>query len=178
MKRTYFIYIVIFLCFTPAIFSQISNKPTNSNNDSSSIFDSKAFTINSIAALNNRTKNKEAFSANYNSGIFIQQIGNNNQTVIDVKSKLTAISVTQNGDNNQYSLVNNAAKINNTIFQNGNSNSIDDYAYRSNYEINSQMSQNGNNQNIKSIGSNSISKDMKVNQIGNGASVIILNKLN
>ncbi len=178
MKRTYLINIVIFLCFTPTIFSQISNKPTDIKNYSSSVFDSKAFTINTIAALNNSAKNKEAISTNYYSGIFIQQIGNHNQTVIDLKSKLTAISVTQNGDNNQYLLVNNAAKIKNTIYQNGNSNSIYDYSYRSNYEINSQMSQNGNNQNIKSIGSNSISKDMKVKQIGNGASVIIVNKLN
>ena len=53
-----------------------------------------------------------------------------------------------------------------------------DYSYRTNYEVHNQMIQKGNNQNIKSIGTNSISKDMKVSQAGNGASVIILNKLN
>ena len=95
-----------------------------------------------------------------------------------MKSKFTTISVNQTGENNDFVLVKNAEKIKTVIYQNGNSNSINDYSYHSNYEINSQMSQNGNNQNIKSIGSNSISKDMKVNQKGNGTSVIILNKLN
>ena len=37
------------------------------------------------------------------------------------------------------------------------------------------MIQQGNNQSIQNYGTNSLSKDMKVSQTGNGASVIILN---
>ena len=90
----------------------------------------------------------------------------------------TSSKWTLNGNNNEYLLVKEATNITVGINQNGNSNKIDDYSYRTNYDVNTQMIQNGNNQNIKSIGTNAISKDMKVTQIGNGASVIILNKLN
>ena len=41
--------------------------------------------------------------------------------------------------------------------------------------INNNFTQNGNNLNILSIGSNSISKDLSIKQTGNSASVIILN---
>lgn len=174
----YLICIVIFLCFTPCIFSQSVNNQSDFKNYSSSIFDSKESALNLISTINSGSMNKDLSIKNYNSGILIQQIGNYNEATIDVRSKSTAISISQNGDNNEYLLVKNAKKLKATIYQNGNGNSIDDYSYRSNYEINSQMSQNGNNQNIKSIGTNSISKDMKVNQMGNGASIIILNRLN
>ena len=40
------------------------------------------------------------------------------------------------------------------------------------------MIQNGNDQKIQSYGTNSISKDMKITQNGNGSAIIILNKLN
>ena len=178
MKKTYLINIVIFLCFTPYLFSQSINKQVYVEKYSSSFFDFKEMALNEISATNSSSKNKDLINSSYKSEILIQQIGNYNTSSIDVKSKFTTISVNQTGENNDFVLVKNAEKIKTVIYQNGNSNSINDYSYHSNYEINSQMSQNGNNQNIKSIGSNSISKDMKVNQIGNGTSVIILNKLN
>ena len=39
-----------------------------------------------------------------------------------------------------------------------------------------EMIQKGDNQNIQSIGTNSLSKNMKITQTGNGASVILINK--
>lgn len=168
MKRIYIYSILISLCCTSSIFSQ-----SYDTNFFFERYNSIIFQTNNDA-LNNKTN---SFN-NRTPGILIQQIGEYNASSITVTSKETSISLTQNGDNNDYLLVKNAAKIKANVIQNGNSNSINDYTRATNYDTNSQMIQNGNNLNIKSIGTNSISKDMKVNQVGNGASIIIINKTN
>ena len=179
MKKTFYISSsLFFLFFTQIIFSQKTEENFLFKNYSSSVFGEKDAGLNLLTSSNRYEGDKNFYNKIQNSGIAIQQVGNYNDALVDVKSKTTSISIIQNGNNNEYLLVKEATNIAIDINQNGNSNKINDYSYRTNYDVNTQMIQNGNNQNIKSIGTNSISKDMKVTQIGNGASVIILNKLN
>jgi hypothetical protein len=176
--KTLFFNLVLLLFCTQFLFSQDKELNSLVKNYSSSVFDKKeaALSLLSTSARNENTK--DAYLNNQNSGVSIQQIGNYNDALIDVKSRLSDISLKQYGDNNQYSLVKDVKYISVDVSQSGNNSKIDDYSFRTNYDVNTQMIQNGNNQNIKSIGTNSISKDMKVSQTGNGASVIIINKLN
>jgi len=53
---------------------------------------------------------------------------------------------------------------------------ITDFTLHTNYDVKTEMIQNGDNQNIQNIGTNSISKNMKITQTGNGASIILINK--
>jgi competence protein ComGC len=179
MKKIYFLFSVLFLCFIPSVFSQNATIDSEIGNENSSALKLREITsIFTTTADTDLLQNKNTIINNRLSGVLIQQIGNYNEATIDVRSKSTAISLFQNGDNNDYLMVKNATKIKATIEQNGNSNSIYDHSYGTNYETNLQMIQNGNNLNIKNIGANSISRDMKVNQTGNGASIIIINKSN
>ena len=179
MKTIYLLNTVLFLWLVPSVFSQKLKIDSNAENEYFSVLKPKEVaSILTTFVDGNALNKKNAIEKNRTTGVLIQQIGNYNTSAITVSSRETSISLTQNGDNNDYMLVKNAAKIKANIIQNGNSNSINDYTKATNYETNSQMMQNGNNLNIKSIGTNSISKDMKVNQAGNGASIIIINKSN
>lgn len=176
--KTFFLNFVVLLFCTQFLFSQERKIDALVKNYSSSVFDKKEAALSILSSSNKKEKNRNVFSNNINSGVSIQQIGDYNDALIDVKSEISNISLKQYGDNNEYLLVKDARNISSDVNQKGNSNRIMDYSYRTNYEVHNQMIQKGNNQNIKSIGTNSISKDMKVSQAGNGASVIILNKLN
>ena len=178
MKNTYFLSSAIFLFFTQLTFSQQSEENFAFKNYNSSIFEQHDSALNFLNSSRNSNNNKESFTKIKNSGVAIQQIGNFNVTLLDINSKKVSISVNQEGNNNEYNLVKDGRSIMAEISQKGNRNTINDYSYKTNYETNTSMIQNGNDQNIKSIGTNSISKDMKVMQTGTGASVIILNKLN
>ncbi|MEC5165917.1 hypothetical protein RCH18_001651 [Flavobacterium sp. PL11] len=180
MKNTYLILSVIFLSFTQIILSQNNEEYSALNKNSGKSLTERNLAINILLAANNSTNNnvKTDLSKNKTGAVIIQQIGNYNQTLLNVQSDLSSVNVNQNGDNNEYNLIKDAKTITASIYQNGINNTINDYSYRTNYNVNTEMLQNGNNQNIKSIGTNSISKDLKVSQSGNGASVIIINNLN
>ena len=169
-----------FLLFLSSIlFSQ--NREDNSvfQNYSSSAFDQKDIALNLVGNSSSiNESNRNSYLSYRNSLINIQQIGNYNNAIVNINSQISSVSVSQEGNNNEYSLVKDVKKIIMSVQQSGNDNIINDYSYRSNYDINAKMIQNGNDLNIKSIGANSISKDMTVSQKGNGASVIIINKLN
>ncbi|MEZ7498964.1 hypothetical protein QO200_09445 [Flavobacterium sp. Arc3] len=176
--KTLFLNFVLLIFCTQFLFSQDRDENSLVKNYSSSVFDKKEAALSVLSSSAKNENTKDAYLNNQNSGVSIQQIGDYNYALIDVKSKISNISLNQYGDNNQYSLVKEAKNIFVDVSQKGNNSKIEDYSFRTNYDVNTQMIQNGSNQNIKSIGTNSISKDMKVSQTGNGASVIILNKLN
>ena len=69
-----------------------------------------------------------------------------------------------------------ANQINQTIIQSGDNNTISDLTYYSNYKVDMDITQTGTNLNVQNIGTNSISKDMKISQTGNGTSIIIINQ--
>jgi len=179
MKAIFINSSVILLFFTQLIFSQEKDENSEFKNYSSSVFDKKETALSLIsAASDNKETTTVDYLRNQNSVVSIIQIGDYNTSDLNIQSDKANIGVMQNGNYNEYTLVKSAKTLSTDVLQNGNNNVIDDYSYRTNYDVNTKMTQNGNNQNIKSIGTNSISKDMKVSQTGNGASVIILNKLN
>ena len=93
-----------------------------------------------------------------------------------LKSKETKVAVNQIGDRNELLLDKNAKTITQNVVQRGDNNKISDFTLYTNYNVNMEMVQKGDNQNIQNIGTNSMSKNMKITQTGNGASIILINQ--
>lgn len=168
------IYILLFsiTLFTQFVYSQDENLNTDFNQYSSSLFESEE---NSLFVVSNMTDKINPNQLNQNN-INIQQIGEYNVINANVVSENSNLLISQNGLNNTLNFSKTANEISQKISQLGNNNTITDLTYFSTYKVNMEMSQNGNNQNIQNIGTNSISKDMKISQTGNGTSIIIINQ--
>lgn len=109
-------------------------------------------------------------------GVQIQQIGDLNKVKANLQSNETKVSVDQKGNVNELLLDKKAKTITQNVVQKGNNNKISDFTLNTNYNVNMEMIQKGDNQNIQNIGTNSLSKNMKITQTGNGASIILINK--
>lgn len=167
------IYIVLFTI----IITQIGFSQQKDNNDdfkqySSALFDSEQ---NSLYVVSAMTEKLNLIQVNQNK-VKIQQIGDLNIINAHVISDNSNLFMNQNGSNNSIDLIKNTPELTQSITQTGNGNTISDLTYYTNYKVNMEMNQNGNNQNIQNIGTNSLSKEMKISQSGNGASVIIINQ--
>ena len=168
--------ISILLCvflFSLFGFSQDENKNTDFNPYSSSIFDSE---VNSLFLVSNLSTSINPIQIEDQTIINIQQIGDYNIINAAVNSDKTTLSISQNGIDNFVDLDKNAQEINQNIIQSGNHNTISDLTYFTTYKVNMDIVQTGTNQTIQNIGTNSISKDMKITQTGNGTAVIIINQ--
>lgn len=108
--------------------------------------------------------------------VMIQQIGSFNYVNANLKTKDINVVLVQDGTENQIFIDKNANSIKQKIVQDGRNNYIKDFSLYANYDINMEIIQKGSNQNIQNYGTNSLSRNMKIVQSGNGASVIILNK--
>ncbi|WP_339889208.1 hypothetical protein [uncultured Flavobacterium sp.] len=167
----------IFIVFFAIIFTQMGFSQVEGNNDdfkqySSSLFDSEQ---NSLFVVSNMTDKLNPVQLNQNN-VNIQQIGDFNVINAAVNSDNSKLFMSQNGFNNSIDLIKNTAELYQKITQTGDNNTISDLTYYSNYKVNMEMNQNGNNQTIQNIGTNSLSKDMKISQTGNGTSIIIINQ--
>ena len=138
-----------------------------------SVFSNKENSLDMVSKFSTTEQNLPLSLQNT---IYIQQIGNNNTTFADVKSNTSDIDFNQSGNNNSIYLNKTALEINQFVLQDGNNNSVTDFNYNYTGAVNTNYTQSGNNLNIVSIGSNSISKDLTIKQSGNSGSVIILNK--
>ena len=141
----------------------------------SSIFNSKEKIAN---FLSDNYKNNKGISISdlaQQDGVQIKQIGDYNSVKANLKSDNIAVAISQKGNGNEFFIDKQAPSIQQRIVQEGQNNSIRDYTSYTRYEVNLEFVQRDNNQSIQNYGTNSISKEMKVNQSGNGASVIIFN---
>ena len=163
--------IIVLVFLAQVAFAQEEENP-GYNQYSSSVFDSKQQTLNLVSKIDQTPKNSVFFQ---NKEVIVQQVGDFNTFNASLQADNMTVSALQNGNENQISLIKSANSIEQKFVQQGQNNTIGDYTYYTNYSVNTQMIQQGNNQSIQNYGTNSLSKDMKVSQTGNGASVIILN---
>jgi hypothetical protein len=108
-------------------------------------------------------------------GVYIQQIGNFNSANINIKANRTEIKLNQQGYGNSIAISKEAVSVQQRIIQKGHNNTIFDFGGYSNDAVSIDFIQKGNNQSIHSFGTNSLSKDMKITQSGNGSTVILVN---
>lgn len=122
-----------------------------------------------------KSQNTNQFLQN-NNLVQIKQIGNYNYADISVRTYNGSVDVNQYGNNNYTSVYKNAYELNENIIQTGNNNFISDFSMYSEDPINTTYNQEGNNLTIISNGSNSISKNLQINQTGNSGTVYIYNR--
>lgn len=172
--KSIFFKIVIISLFTQLSFAQEGENP-GFDQYSSSIFDSKENALNLVSKM---APNSSSLIGNSSSGVIIQQIGDSNTINANLKTATSTANFTaiQNGDLNLMNVQKNANAINQAMLQEGNNNTISDFTYYTSYNVNMEILQQGDNSNIQNYGTNSLSKDMKITQTGNGAELIIINQ--
>lgn len=172
--KTLFINIVLIVLFSNAFYAQEKEDDSDFKNYSSSLFNTKEKAFSVVSEISK--KDQALLNQNIPVGVQIQQIGAFNTVNAVLRSSETKVVIDQNGDRNTLLLDKKAKTITQNIVQQGNNNSISDFTLKTNYNVNTEMIQKGDNQNIQSVGTNSLSKNMKITQTGNGASVILINK--
>ncbi|WP_394776645.1 hypothetical protein, partial [Flavobacterium sp.] len=171
--KTFILYIVFFLLFSTVFYAQEKEDNSDFKPYSSSVFNSKEKAFSVVSSMDKKAQND--LNQKIQSGIQIQQIGDLNRVTAILKSNETKVAIDQNGDRNQLFLDKKANTITQNVVQKGDNNKISDFTLYTNYNINMEMIQKGDNQNIQNIGTNSMSKNMKITQTGNGASIILIN---
>lgn len=172
--KTFILNIVVLLLFSPVFYAQEKEDNSDFKNYSSSVFNSKQVAFSLVSSMDKKAQND--LNQKIQSGINIQQIGDLNTVIANLKSNEIKVAVNQNGDSNQLFLDKKAKSITQNFVQQGDNNKISDFTLNTNYNVNMEMIQKGDNQNIQNIGTNSMSKNMKITQTGNGASIILINK--
>ncbi|SHL13982.1 hypothetical protein [Flavobacterium chilense] len=172
--KTFILNIALFLLFPIVFYAQEKEDNSDFKPYSSSVFNSKEKALSVVSSMNKKAQ--DDLNSKIQAGIQIQQIGDLNKVVANLRSNETKVAVDQNGDRNELLLDKNAKTLTQRIIQQGDNNKISDFTLYTNYNVNMEMIQKGDNQNIQSIGTNSLSKNMKITQTGNGASIILINK--
>ena len=108
--------------------------------------------------------------------IQINQIGDYNKSQVYLKAAHSDLTLNQYGVNNDISIHKSNPEIKQMIKQMGNSNFVNDFSINSNYKVDMQINQQGNNLTLFNNGTNSISKEMKVTQTGNSGTILIYNR--
>jgi hypothetical protein len=162
----------LFISCTFHVYAQ--DELANSSFDVTSILAKEVFdNLNKVYL--DKSQNTNQFLQN-NNLIQIKQIGYYNYSDINVRGINVSMDVSQNGNNNYVNVYKNAFELNQNISQNGNNNFISDFSMYSRDPINTTFNQEGNNLTIISTGSNSISKNLEINQTGNSGTVYIYNR--
>lgn len=111
-----------------------------------------------------------------NNSVQINQIGDYHNSQVYSKASQSNLIVNQLGLGNDLLFSKSAPEIKQMIQQTGNSNFISDFSLYSNYKVDMQINQQGNNLTLFSNGTNSISKEMKISQSGNSGTIYIFNR--
>ncbi|TDW52472.1 hypothetical protein EV144_1011162 [Flavobacterium sp. 270] len=132
------------------------------------------FNINETYNRNqNQTVNQYIKSRNI---VTVAQIGNYNQANLNIISNNAYVTAQQTGNNNYMNVYKKADEINQSYTQTGNNNYISDFSMYSRGLTSMAINQDGNNLSVISTGSNSISKDLIINQTGNSGTIYIFNR--
>lgn len=172
--KTFILTSIAILLISPVFYAQEKEDNSDFKNYSSSVFNSKQAAFSVVSSMDKKAQND--LNQKIQAGIQIQQIGDLNKVIANLRSTETKVAIDQNGDRNQLLLDKTAKTITQNVIQQGDNNKISDFTLYTNYNVNMEMIQKGDNQNIQNIGTNSMSKNMKITQTGNGASIILINK--
>jgi hypothetical protein len=101
---------------------------------------------------------------------------NYNKSKVYQKTVHLDLTLNQYGVNNEISFHKSNSEIKQMIQQVGDSNFVSDFSINSNYKVDMQINQQGNNLTLFNNGTNSISKEMKITQNGNFGTIFIYNR--
>lgn len=110
-----------------------------------------------------------------NNNVNLTQIGQSNYSSIYVKSANSQLDIQQKGNDNYLDIYKNTSDLSQNILQSGNNNFISDFTLNTYNNVDLTINQEGNNLKVYNNGSNSISKNMIINQKGNSGTIYIFN---
>lgn len=158
--------IVLFIAGTALGQTYVDEKPVVNNTS----LQSTNSQLN-LATTQNQSTSSQFVNQNT---VFIEQVGSNNSAMASISSNDSQVVIFQDGTNNTTDLNLSADRIRNNIVQIGNSNQVFDYSTHGAQVHEATVLQNGNYNTTISVGANSISERMQINQTGNGSSVFVL----
>ncbi len=119
--------------------------------------------------INNQTNNIQE-----NTYVTISQIGNYNNSNINLSSNYGQIDVYQNGNNNSTNIYRQGNQVNESVSQIGNNNYIQDYSPNFYENSSIQLNQYGDNLSLYNYGTNSLTNSLNIIQTGNDQVVYII----
>lgn len=126
--------------------------------------------------MNNRNQNQINQYIKSRNIVTVSQIGNYNQANLTIISNNANVTAQQTGNTNYMNVYKKADEINQSYTQTGNNNYISDYSLYTRGVASMSINQNGSNLTVFNSGSNSISKDLIINQSGNSGTIFIFNR--
>lgn len=167
----------VFFFLFPIVTISAQGIITNNDNDVSTNISTNLEQLNYFSLQSNVALLPSEINVT-NTGIFIQQIGNNNYSNITTASTVTDVKLNQFGNNNNIDLKLKAEIIDYSVTQNGNNNTLIEYHTFNNKQILARtIEQNGNGQNLVIEGSNSIVDKMRIS-MDNGSQSLIIRTVN
>src|SRR6187402_2481587 len=139
----------ILLLISPMFYAQDKEDNPDFKQYSSSVFNTKETALSVVSNMNKKTD--VSLNNNQPSGVLIQQIGDFNKVNAVLKANEAKLSVEQRGIGNELLLDKTAKSITQNVIQQGENNKITDFTLYTNYNINQEMIQNGDNQSIQNI---------------------------
>ncbi len=106
--------------------------------------------------------------------VFIEQLGNGNEALVDTRSNESEIQLVQRGSDNGIFLNTVADQINQSVVQQGNNHRLVDFGATTQIQ-NLEVIQSGNGQNLMLHGTNSISEKMTISMQGQNQSLELRN---
>ena len=152
--------------------NQYEIKQQNRNNESKSIDVTNSFELfNKISQneLINQTNNIQE-----NTYITISQIGNYNNSNINISANYGQIDVYQNGNDNSAVIDRQGNQIDESVFQIGNNNYIQDYSPNIYENSSIQLNQYGDNLSLYNYGTNSLTNSLNILQTGSDKVIYII----
>ncbi|PQJ18430.1 MULTISPECIES: hypothetical protein [Nonlabens] len=109
-----------------------------------------------------------------NNSVFIAQVGVNNLALTNVASNNAEVNITQSGSYNLTDLRINSLVVRQNVNQNGVGNQYYNYSTQGNLLNVANVNQEGNYNTTISVGNNSVTERVRVNQQGIGSTVYVL----
>lgn len=165
--------LILFLILYPAIVGAqnysdkdevLESQASRTLSEQLTIVQQESNAVSSRASLNLFTQNS----------VLIDQVGFNNKTSINVASNDSRINLLQIGDNNEALITLNSETIRENVLQIGNDNLFVDFSLSRAAFHQSDIIQNGNYNEIISVGKNSLSQKIQITQNGTGRSAYVI----
>lgn len=165
----------VFALFLFAVYNVQGQTFSNSTTTgtASESFSTQEGRANFISTLNKQRSVAPLTAEQADTSVMIAQIGSNNTTVTNASSDNGTIQVAQRGDDNTTFISVSATELKSTVIQSGNNNNYLNFNVFNQDVHQTEIIQNGNNQNLIRHGGNALSDKLKVSMQGEGQSVII-----
>ncbi len=168
---------IFFLCISGVFLNLNAQGIINKQEELGQSFSDNQQQLNYFSQQTNEPLGQNEINVS-NSGVFINQIGNNNISNVATQSAISNVKLNQFGNSNQINLQLKAEVIDYSVTQNGNNNLLLEYnMFNGKQLLQRTVQQNGNNQNLVIHGRNSIVDKMKIN-MGSGSQSLIIRNTN